>query len=164
MNKISITIITSLLLTVSGMALAQDFSGNPDNKGQRSQRGMQGSPMVDQLMRGIRRLDLEDEQRENVRAIMQGLKTETSPVMQKTRAVHLQLRELIKADVYDESAIAALAVQEGDFAAERMMITSRALSQVYGQLTPEQRDELATMAMDRQERRDERRTQRPEKS
>ena len=164
MNKISITIITSLLLTVSGMALAQDFSGNPDNKGQRSQRGMQGSPLVDQLMRGIRRLDLEDEQRETVRGIMQGLKTETSPVMQKTRAVHLQLRELIKADVYDESAIAALAVQEGDFAAERMMITSRALSQVYGQLTPEQRDELATMAMDRQERRAERHAQRPGQS
>ena len=61
MNKISITIITTLMLTVSGMALAQDSSGNPGNKGQRSQRGMQGASMVDQLMRGIRRLDLEDE-------------------------------------------------------------------------------------------------------
>jgi Spy/CpxP family protein refolding chaperone len=132
MNKINITIITILMLTVSGMALAQDFSGNPGNKGQRSQRGMQGASMVDQVMRGIRRLDLEDEQRESVRAIMQALKTETSPVMQKTRAVHLQLRELIKADVYDEDAVAALAMQEGDFAAERMMITSQALSQVYG--------------------------------
>ena len=164
MNKISITIITSLMLTVSGMAQAQDFSGNPGNKGQRSQRGMQGTPMVDQLMRGIRRLDLEDEQKENVREIMQDLKAETSPVMQKTRAVHLQLQELIKADVYDEAAIAALAVQEGDFAAERMIITSRALSQVYGQLTPEQCDELETMATERQEKRDERRAQRPDQS
>jgi len=164
MNKISITIITILMLTVSGMALAQDSSGNPGNKGQRSQRGMQGASMVDQLMRGIRRLDLEDEQRENVRAIRQGLKAETSPVMQKSRAVHLQLKELIKADVYDADAIAALAVQEGDFAAERMMITSRALSQVYSQLTPEQRDELEAMATDRQERRDERRAQQPDQS
>ena len=164
MNKINITIITTLMLTVSGMALAQDFSGNPGNKGQRSQRGMQGAPMVDQLMRGIRRLDLEDEQKENVRAIMQGLKAETNPVMQKSRAVHLQLKELIKADVYDADAIAALAVQEGDFAAERMMITSRALSHVYNQLTPEQRDELETMATDRQEQRDERRAQRPDQS
>ena len=164
MNKISITIITILMLTVSGMALAQDSSGNPGNKGQRSQRGMQGASMVDQLMRGIRSLDLEDEQRENVGAIMQGLKAETSPVMQKSRAVHLQLKELIKADVYDADAIAALAVQEGDFAAERMMITSRGLSQVYSQLTPEQRDELETMATDRQERRDERRAQQPDQS
>ena len=164
MNKISITIISTLMLTVSGMALAQDFSGNPGNKGQRSQRGMQGSPMVDQLMRGIRHLDLEDEQRENVRAIMQDLKAETSPVMQKTRAVHLQLRELIKADVYDESAIEALAVQEGDFVAERMMITSRALSEVYGQLTQEQRDELDAMAAERMERRADRQKQRPGQS
>ena len=164
MNKISITIITSLLLTISGMALAQDFYGEPGNKGQRSQRGMQGMPMADQIMREIRRLDLDDEQRENVRAIMQGLKEETSPVMQKSRAVHLQLKELIKADVYDTDAIAALAVQEGDFAAERIMITSRALSQVYSQLTPEQHDELETMATERQERRNERRAQRPDQS
>ena len=164
MNKISITIITSLLLTISGMALAQDFYGEPGNKGQRSQRGMQGMPMADQIMREIRRLDLDDKQRENVRAIMQGLKEETSPVMQKSRAVHLQLKELIKADVYDTDAIAALAVQEGDFAAERIMITSRALSQVYSQLTPEQHDELETMATERQERRNERRAQRPDQS
>jgi Spy/CpxP family protein refolding chaperone len=125
---------------------------------------MQGAPMVDQLMRGIRRLDLEDEQRESIRAIMQGLKADTSPVMQKTKAVHLQLKELIKADVYDADAIAALAVQEGDFAAERMMITSRALSQVYGQLTQEQRAELETMAAEHQARRTERREQRPGQS
>jgi Spy/CpxP family protein refolding chaperone len=164
MNKISITIITTLLLTASGMALAQDFYGEPGNKGQRSQRGMQGAPMVDQLMRGIRRLDLEDEQRESIRAIMQGLKADTSPVMQKTKAVHLQLKELIKADVYDADAVAALAVQEGDFAAERMMITSRSLSQVYGQLTQEQRAELETMAAEHQERRTERREKRPGQS
>ena len=164
MKKISIAIITTLLLTVSGMALAQDFSGEPGNKGQRGQRGMQGNPMVDQIMRGLRRLDLEDEQRESIRAIMQGLKAETSPVMQKTRAVHLQLKELIKADVYDEDAVAALAVQEGDFAAERLMITSRALSEVYTHLSQEQRDELAAMATERQERRAERRAQRPGQS
>ena len=160
MKKISITIITALLLTVSGMAMAQDFNGEPGNKGQRDHRGMQGNPMVDQIMRGLRRLDLEDEQRENIRAIMQGLRAETSPVMQKTRALHLQLKELIKADVYDADAVTTLAVQEGDFAAERLMITSRALSQVYGHLTQEQRDELAAMAAERQVQRAERRAQR----
>ena len=164
MNKISITIITTLLLTISGMALAQDFYGKPGNKGQRHQRGMQGMPMVDQIMRSLRRLDLEDEQRESIRAIMQGLKTETSPVMQKTKAVHLQIKELIKADVYDADAVAALAVQEGDFAAERLMITSRALSLVYGHLTQEQRAELETMAAERQVRRVEGRERRPDQS
>lgn len=164
MNKLSITIITALLLTISGMALAQDFYGEPVNKGQHSQRGMQGMPMVEQIMRSLRRLDLEDEQRESIRAIMQDLKAETDPVMQKSRAVHLQLKELIKANVYDEEAITTLAVQEGDFAAERMMITSRALSQVYSLLSLEQRDELESMAAERQERRAERRAQRPGQS
>lgn len=164
MNKLSITIITTLLLATSGMALAQDFYGEPANKGQHSQRGMHGMPMVEQIMRSLRRLDLEDEQRESIRAIMQDLKAETGPVMQKSRALHLQLKERIKADVYDEEAIATLAVQEGDFAAERMMITSRALSHVYSLLSQEQRDELEIMAAERQERRGERRAQRPGQS
>jgi len=157
MNKITITIITTLLLTVSGMALAQDFYGGPGNKGQ--QRGMQGMPMVQGMMRGLRRLDLEDEQRDDIRAIMQDLRTETIPVIQKTRTLHLQLRELVKADVYDEDAVAALAVQEGDFAAERLMITSRALSEVFSQLTQEQRAELDAMIAERQQWRAERQKQ-----
>jgi len=162
MNKLTITIVTTLLLTVSGMALAQDFYGGPGNKGQ--QRGMQGMPMIQGVVRGLRNLDLEDEQRDNIQAIMQDLRAETAPVMQKTRALHLQLRELVKADVYDEDAVAALAVQEGDFAAERLMITSRALSEVFSQLTQEQRDELATMIAERQQWRAERQKQRPGQS
>ncbi len=151
MNKLIITIVTALLLTLAGTAIAQNNFGGPGGKGQ--QRGMQGMPFGEQMMRGLRRLDLEDEQRDNIRAIMQDLKADTIPVMQKTRALHLQMKELIQADVYDEDAIAALAVQEGDFAAERLMITSRALSEVYGHLNQEQRDELETMAAERMERR-----------
>ena len=162
MNKLIISIVTALLLTLAGTAMAQNGFGGPGNKGQ--QRGMQGMPMVDGMMRGLRHLDLEDAQRDNIRAIMQDLRAETDPVMQKNRALHLQLRELIKAEVYNEGAIAALAVQEGDFAAERLVIASRALSEVYGQLTQEQRDELDAMTAERQERRADRQKQRPGQS
>ncbi len=162
MNKLIITIVTALLLTLAGTAIAQNNFGGPGNKGQ--QRGMQGMAVGEQMMRGLRRLDLEDEQRNNIRAIMQDLKADTSLSMQKTRALKLQLKELIKADVYNEGAIEALALQEGDFAAERLMIASRALSEVYGHLTQEQRDELEAMAAERQERRADRQKQRPGQS
>jgi hypothetical protein len=54
----------------------------------------------------------------------------------------------------------ALAEQEGALAAERLIIASRAMSAVYGQLTDEQRVELETMATERAERRAEKRGQR----
>ena len=73
------------------------------------------------------------------------------------RAMHAQLKELIKADTFDESAVSALARKEGDLAAERLLSASRATSNVYGQLTDEQRAQLASMAEERQAKRAERR-------
>jgi Spy/CpxP family protein refolding chaperone len=87
---------------------------------------------------------------------MQALKAEVRPIMQATKAGHLQLKELIKADSYDEQAVAALADKEGNLAAERMMITSRALSEVFSQLTDEQRSQLDEMAAQRKGPRGER--------
>jgi len=164
MNKTIIAIITTLLLTVAGTALAQDFYGEPGEKGRRHQRGPQGMPVVQQLMRGLKRLDLDDEQKAAIRAVMQDLKAEVRPIMQEMKAGHMQLKELIKADSYDEKAVEALAEKEGEMAAERLVITSRALSEVYSHLTPEQRDELAAMAEERTERRADRRKQRHRQS
>ncbi len=160
MNKLIITIITTLLLTAAGTALAQNYSGEPGEKGRHHQRGPQGMPVVHQLMRGLKRLDLDDEQRASIEAVMQGLKAEVRPIMQETKAGHLQLKELIKADTYDEEAVAALAEKEGELAAERVMLSSKAMSEAFGQLTDEQRVQLAEMAEERNERRGERHKQR----
>ena len=73
------------------------------------------------------------------------------------KAGHEQLKELIKAESFDESAVAALAETEGTLAAERLIVASRAMSDVYGQLTVEQRAELEIMASERAERRAEKR-------
>lgn len=182
MKKLIITTISALALTLAGAAMAQGgpggpgggpgdgmgngmgggMGGGPGNKNQ--QRGMQGMPVVDQVMRGLRRLDLEDEQRVNIRVIMQGMKAEMYPIVQDTRANHLQLRELIKAGSVKEEAIEELAVKEGNMAAERLMIASRALAEVYDQLTGGQRAELEVMAAERMQRRADRRKQRPGQS
>ena len=110
---------------------------------------MQGNPLVDHLMRAIRRLDLDDDQRASIRSIFQTLKTDSRATMEETKDTHLQLAELIKAENYDEAAVAALAEKEGDLAAERLILSSRALSEVYAQLTPEQQLELENMATER---------------
>jgi len=147
-------VLAASFLMSAGTTIAQDNEFGP---GQRGPRGMQGMPAVENMMRAIRRLDISDEQQANIRAVMQEMKTEIKPIMEETKAGHLQLKELVKADEYDENAVAGLAAKEGDLVAERMVITSRALSEVYGYLTDEQRAELEEMAAQRMERRSEKR-------
>ena len=162
-NMLIGTMITALLLTTTGTALAKGFDG-PGRKGHHHQQGIQAMPVIEKLMHALRRLDLDDQQRENIRAIMKGLKTEARPIIEATRAGHAQLKELIKAETYDANAVAALAEKEGALAAQRRMIASQALSNVFSQLTDEQRDELDAMAAKHEERRAERRAQRSDQS
>jgi protein CpxP len=164
MNKLIITLITATMLIAAGTVFAEEPYGGPGQKGQRNQRGMQGMPVIDQLMRGLRRLDLSDEQEESIHTIMQGMKAEVRPIMGEMKANHLQLKELVKAESYDQQAVADLANKEGELAAERIMISSRAISEALGQLTAEQKDELAAMDEHRREQRRESREQRPDES
>ena len=166
MNKYLITIIATLLIASTGSVFAQGPDGRPGNKGHERkshhhQRGMQATPALDQLMRALRRLDLSDEQKANTRAILEVMKAEIHPIMAEIKAGQDELKELIQSTAFDEDAIRALAEKEGDLTAERVMITSLALSRVMGELTEEQRTKLATMAAERREKRSAKRNQPP---
>ena len=157
MNRIIITIVTSLIMTVTCAAYAQEDVAGPEKKKHRQHRqqqhhGMQAMPAVEAVMRAIRHLDLDVAQKEGIREITGGLKVDVRPVMMATRENHEQLKELVKATTFNEDAVAALAEKEGDLAAERLMLTSRALSEVYNLLTIEQREELESMASKRKEK------------
>ena len=150
MNRLITTFFSGVLLAASGTVLAQDYYDGP---GPRHQRGAQGMPVVERFVRALKRLDLSEEQKESIHAVMQELKTEAGPIMYEMKASHMRLKELIKADEYDEKAVADLAEKEGDLAAERIVVASRALSEVYSTLTDEQRAQLEEMAARRTERR-----------
>ena len=158
MNKLIITIATTLMLTTSGSVLAQDEpTGERSRKGDRHQGGMQAMPVADKLMRAVRHLDLSDEQNESIKTITKVMKADMRAIMHETRAGRIALQELLKSSVYDEEAVAVIAGKEGDLAAERLMITSRAMSEVYKQLTDEQRIELESMAANSRQNRGEKR-------
>lgn len=160
---ISRTIAASLLLAMSGTVLAQDVmvDGEDSMKRERHhQRGKQSMPGVTNMMRAIRHLDLSEDQKAGIKLTMQALRQEQRVLMKEMKVGKKQLKELIKADVYDEEAVAALAEKEGSLVAERLIITSRAMSQVYAQLTDEQRLELEAMAAERAARREAKRQKR----
>ena len=160
MNKLIITIVTALLLSATGTAFARDFYGDPGRKGHRNHhpmQPMQPMPLAGQVIHVFKHLDLSDEQKDNIKAVMKALRTEVHPIMLEMRSGHQQLKELIKAESYDEQAVTALAEKEGQLAARRIMLTGEALSKAFACLTDEQRAQLDTMATERKERRAERR-------
>lgn len=120
-------------------------------------------PGVTNMMRAIRHLDLSDEQKTSFREILRGLRAEERLLTKEMKAGREQLKELIKAEIFDEQAVAEVAEKEGALAAERLIMASRAMSQVYGQLTDEQRTELEIMAAERATRRDKKRGKKPGK-
>ena len=162
MNKLIITTVATLVLAAAGASFAQDFSGDPrpGKKGQRQHHGVQPAPMIERLMRAIRHLDLSEEQKLGIKAVMQGLKEEVHPIMQDMRTGHEQLRELVKAESYNTDAVALVAGNGCKLASQRIMLTSEALSNILAQLTEEQREQLDTMAAERKERASNRQGQR----
>ena len=156
-SRLTITFFSIALMTLSGTALAgpgpDHFRDGPPHHG----RGMQGMPVVDKVMRAVMHLDLSDEQEDSIRDIMKSLKTDDRELMKDMRSGHEQLKDLIKADIYDEAAVADIAAKEGTLTTERLILASRAMSQVYAQLTDVQRAELQTMAEERAAKRAEKR-------
>ncbi len=157
---LSLTITATLLMAMSGTLLAQDSMANDKSsvkKERHHQRGSQPMPGVTNMMRAIRHLDLSDDQKASFKEIMHALKAEQRVLAKEMKAGHEQLKELIKSESYDEQAVVAVAEKEGALAAERLILASRAMSQVYSQLTDEQRLKLEAMAVERKARRSEKR-------
>ena len=160
MKKLALILISSMAMLSTGTLLAQDADAEPGmqrHHKQHKQRGMQRMPMAEQVFRTFRRLDLDDTQKENVRGIFETMRADLKPVMKDMKAAQLQLRELITAGDFDADAVAAIAQREGELTTERILITSRAMSDAYAQLTEEQRAELAAMAEERRAKRNQKR-------
>lgn len=156
-HKLTITFISITMMALAGAALAgprpDHYRDGPPHHG----RGMPGMPVVDMVMRAVMHLDLSDEQEDSIRDIMRSLKTDDRELMKDMRSSHEQLKDLIKADTFDETAVAEIAGKEGNLTTERLILASRAMSQVYAQLTDDQRAELQAMAEERAARRAEKR-------
>lgn len=154
MNKLMISLVSALFLSLSGMAVAQDGSPGPGNKGQRPHHGMQSQPrtVMEGVMRAIKRLDLSEEQKEGIWATVHELKGELHPVMVEMKTGQRELRELISSGSFDEQAVAAIAKKEGELTEQRILLTSEAVANVLGQLTEDQKTQLEAMAAERKQR------------
>jgi len=160
--KRMLTIVPALALaTVVGVATtwADDYTprGPGAGYGQMGQHGPMGEhgPMgwhrhggqgrgMARLEAAIDQLDLTDEQRTQVRSIIDGARNDFRKTADEMRANRKALRSEMQKDAVDEKAVKALADKKGALVAQMTVLRASIHNQVSAVLTPEQREQLRT--------------------
>jgi protein CpxP len=111
------------------------------------------------LLRGLRDLNITDQQREQIRTITEQHRAEFQQLGERGRTAHEALRQALDAETVDEGAIrerhAAVAAVEADTA----VLGARVRAEVFQVLTPEQQQKTRDLKAARQKQMEERRQQ-----
>lgn len=111
----------------------------PRHAGARHHGGYHGHAML----RGI---ELTDEQKDKIFEIRHAAAPEMRTAMKQAMQAHKSLRELSRADTFDEARAKELAQAGADAMANAAVLRAKTENQIYAVLTPEQRSELAERA------------------
>lgn len=91
------------------------------------------------LARMTKTLDLSAEQQEKIKAIMDEHRAKVAPLRQSLDENRDKLRQVTKADTFDEAAIRTLAAGQAAAKTELTVERARMKNQIHAVLTPEQR-------------------------
>ena len=130
--------------------------GGPWGHGRMGRRGPGGPMGAFGLLRG---LDLTEEQRAQVRQIMQGHRDEFRAVEQRLQAAHRAQQDAVEATPFDENAVRARAADVAAIQADAVVLRAKVHSDVFAVLTPEQQAKAAELKTQREQRMQERRQQ-----
>jgi periplasmic protein CpxP/Spy len=134
--------------------------GGPWGHGGFGRRGP-GGPMGDLgLLRG---LDLTEDQRAQVRQIMQGHRDEFRAVSERLQAAHRAQQDAVTATPFDENAVRARAADVAAIQADAAVLRAKVHSDVFAVLTPEQQAKAAELKVQREQRMQQFRQQRQQR-
>ena len=123
--------IAVLVMSLAFLALGHGFQG-PGGHGKGEGHG-------DMLEHMSRALNLSDEQKTQVKAIMDSTESTASGIHAKLDDVHQQLGAATANGQFDEAQVRTLANQQAQLEADMTVEHFRAMSKVFSILTPEQR-------------------------
>jgi len=126
-------------------ATADDYGPRGPGAGWHHQEaGFHGGPGrgLARLEAAIEQLNLNDEQKTKVRAVVDGARNEFRKTADEMRATRQALRAEMDKDSFDEKAVKALAEKKGALMAQMTVLRASVASQVKAVLTPEQREQL----------------------
>ena len=98
-----------------------------------------------------KKLNLTDEQKSQMKAIMQKEHPALEPLMQRQHQVDLQLRQYAEGS-FDEAKVRALATQKAQIQAQLTVEETRIHNEMYQMLTSDQQSQLKQMETEREAR------------
>jgi protein CpxP len=93
----------------------------------------------------LKKLNLTDAQKEQVKAIRAEEGPKMKPLMQQLKAGRDQLEALRKSGTFDEAKVRAIAKGQADTLTDMIVVKECMMSRIYGVLTPEQRAKAEEM-------------------
>ena len=142
MFKIKVVSILALLL-ITGMAQA-----GHGGEGPRGMPGMMGEDaggierLVHHLSRAAEKLELSDEQLDQMFAVADGSRGELRELMLQMHDNQKALREMTRLENYDADAVSDLATTQGDLTARMIVLGTRMRAEIMAILSPEQRSKV----------------------
>jgi periplasmic protein CpxP/Spy len=143
-QKTKIAAITAAVGVAMGLgtaALAQPHGGAGGEH-----RGMRGG------FHGLRQLGLSDEQRQDVRRIMELHKAERQSIAQRLREARRSQSEAVVAVPVDESAVRARSAELAKVETDAAVLRARMHAEIYNVLTPEQQEKAKALRAEREAR------------
>jgi len=125
-------LITAALFVAGFTGVLAQRGGGPN--------GFGGGQMFGRMFRN---LDLTDQQKTDIRKILEAERSVMQPVHEQLRANRDALNAATKDGQFNEAQVAQLAQKQGDLMAQMIVSRERVQSQIWQILTPEQRDKFA---------------------
>lgn len=136
----------SMAVTVPALAGGGAMSGCP-HAGHSSGQAMRGH-----LERMMDRLEVTDQQRADIRAILDETRPQMKALREQTKATRAKIHKQMQADVYDEAALSALADEQGAALKSKIVLRTAMMHRIHAVLSPEQRERLKEMRDARMQR------------
>ena len=138
MNRKGIlALVAALVLAVGTFAVAQANLTDAPKHGA-GMHGRFGERMAAEL-------GLSDQQKTQIKTILQNEKTKVQPLRDQLRTEHQQMAALTKGGAFDETQVRNLANQEAQTQANLIVERERVKSEIYQVLTPDQRTKADQM-------------------
>jgi len=138
----TLTAATLLIGTAQAAPAGCDGPGAAPREAGFHHGGPKGLASLDRMEAKLERLDLSDEQRAQVRSVIDAARPEFRKVADAVRVNRKEMRALMRSDEFDERAVRRIADRQGDLVADMIVLRGKLKSQVAAVLTPEQRQEL----------------------
>jgi protein CpxP len=139
MKKTTIAILATLILGLGAVFIFAQKGGM--RRGGFGGKGFAGKGFE----RMFGKLNLSDEQKSQVKAILEDSKTRVRPLMESLKTNHEQIENLGTDGVFNEAQVDQIAAAQADVTKQLVIEKEKTKAQIFAVLTPEQRTQAAEM-------------------